>query len=223
MPEVRPTYDGEIDLFEFFETFWDGKWVISFFIALAALIGFVYSQFAQPKYKVSAPFVINAYSVSTQQICVDDTRCMELETTKRLLSFLDDAWSNEKNSVFSFSTFSPLELNEYEAQLVRANAKLTNDVYTEATTELTLIQTELTDALLNTERVATNMLNAKRVIQSIDNGQSPISLGSVSVVKTSPKVLFILASSVVLGGMIGVFLILVRSSLKKRKELLNKT
>ena len=66
------------------------------------------------------------------------------------------------------------------------------------------------------------MLNAKRVIQSIDNGQSAITFGSVSVVKSSPKVSLILALSVVLGGMIGVFFILVRNAITKRKEQLSK-
>ena len=39
MSNVRPTYDDEIDLFEFFETLWDGKWLISAFVAIAVLLG----------------------------------------------------------------------------------------------------------------------------------------------------------------------------------------
>ena len=39
MSDVRPTYDDEIDLFEFFETLWDGKWLISAFVAIAVLLG----------------------------------------------------------------------------------------------------------------------------------------------------------------------------------------
>ena len=39
MSEVRPTYDDEIDLFEFFKTLWDGKWLISAFVAIAFLLG----------------------------------------------------------------------------------------------------------------------------------------------------------------------------------------
>ena len=69
---------------------------------------------------------------------------------------------------------------------------------------------------------ATNILNAKRIIQSIDSGQSVISFGSVSVVKSSPKVPLILALSVVLGGMVGVFFIFGRNAITKRKERLVK-
>ncbi len=39
MSEVRQTYDDEIDLFELFQTLWDGKWLISAFVAMAVLFG----------------------------------------------------------------------------------------------------------------------------------------------------------------------------------------
>ena len=223
MDDTKPHYDDEIDLFEFFETLWDGKWLISAFVALAILIGFGYSQVAQPKYDVSVPYTSRIYSVSGQQICRGTIGCMESEAVKRFLFLLGNSWSKEKNSsTLSFSTSAPLEQNQYDVQIQQANTALTNEVYLEATTELALIQTELTDALLGTERVATNMLNANRIIQSIDSGQSVISFGSVSVVKSSPKVPLILALSVVLGGMFGVFFILVRNAITKRKEQLAK-
>ena len=218
MSEVRPTYDDEIDLLEFFETLWDGKWLISAFVVLATLIGFGYSQVAQPKYDVSVPYSFNFYSVSAQQICGSNIDCMENETKKRLSSLLEGEWTSN----ISITTTAPSDLSEYQTQIEQANIKLTNEVYADATSELALIQTELTDALLGTERVATNMLNAKRLIQSIDNGQSAITFGSVSVVKSSPKVSLILALSVVLGGMVGVFFILVRNAIAKRKEQLAK-
>jgi len=223
MSEIRPTYDDEIDLFEFFETLWDGKWLISAFVVLATLIGFGYSQVAQPKYDVSVSYTPNVYSVSAQQICGRNIGCMESEAVKRFISLLGNSWSKDKkSSTLSLSTMSPLEQSDYEVQIEQASTALTTEVFVEATTELALIQTELTDALLSTEIVATNMLNAKRVIQSIDNGQSAITFGSVSVVKSSPKVSLILALSVVLGGMIGVFFILVRNAITKRKEQLSK-
>ena len=218
MSEVRPTYDDEIDLFELFETLWDGKWLISAFVVLATLIGFGYSQVAQPKYGVSVPYSFNFHSVSTHQICGSNIGCMENETRKRLSSLLEGEWTSD----ISITTTASSDLSEYQTQIEQANIKLTNEVYVDATKELALIQTELTDALLGTERVATNMLNAKRVIQSIDDGQSAITFGSVSVVKSSPKVSLILALSVVLGGMVGVFFIFVRNAIAKRKEQLAK-
>jgi capsular polysaccharide biosynthesis protein len=218
MNEINKVQDDEIDLFELFQTLWDGKWLISAFVAFATLIGFGYSQVAQPKYDVSVPHSFNVYSVSVQQICGSNIGCMEAETKKRLSTLLKGEW----HSNISLTATAPLDLNEYQSQIEEANIALTNEVYLEATNELALIQNELTDALLGTERVATNMLNAKRIIQFIDNGQSAITFGSVSVVKSSPKVSLILPFSVVLGGMVGVFFILVRNAIAKRKEQLAK-
>ena len=52
MLEDRPTYNDEIDIFAVCQSLWDGKWLISSFAVLATLIGFGYSQAAQPKYNV---------------------------------------------------------------------------------------------------------------------------------------------------------------------------
>ncbi|MDC1055747.1 Wzz/FepE/Etk N-terminal domain-containing protein [bacterium] len=39
MNEMNPLQDDEIDLFELFQTLWDGKWLISAFVAIAVLLG----------------------------------------------------------------------------------------------------------------------------------------------------------------------------------------
>ncbi len=39
MSAARPPYDDEIDLFELFQTLWDGKRLISAFVAVAVLLG----------------------------------------------------------------------------------------------------------------------------------------------------------------------------------------
>ena len=80
--------DDEIDLFELFQTLWDGKRLISAFVVLATLIGFGYSQVAQPKYDVSVPYTSSIYSVSAQQICGDNIGCMESEAVKALPLFV---------------------------------------------------------------------------------------------------------------------------------------
>ncbi|KJE34917.1 hypothetical protein UF64_09355 [Thalassospira sp. HJ] len=222
MSEVRPTYDDEIDLFEILETLWGGKWFIVTFVILVTFVGFVYSQVAQPKYEVSVPYAFNVYSVSTQQICDESNQvveCIESEQSKRLISLLEGGWNDsKKSSSLSLITINPLDVDGYKADFVRINELLTKEVYAEASTELALIQNELTDALLSTERVADNMLNAKRIIRSIDNGQMVLSFGSISVSQTSPKVPLILAMSIVLGGMISALFVLVRKAMLKRKE-----
>ena len=210
--------NDEIDVFELFRTLWNSKWLISTFIILTTLMGFVYSQVVQPKYNVSVPYTIDMFSVKIQQLCNYSFNCMKSEEKKRLLFFLKAGWGPN----LSFSTTTPLDLSVYEAQLVRAKEAYTNEMYVNAKTELAFIRTELDDAVLNTEIIAKSMLHAKRIINSIDSGQSAMTFGSVSIVKSSLKVQLILAFSAVLGGMFGIFFIIVRNAIKKRIEQLSK-
>jgi capsular polysaccharide biosynthesis protein len=224
MNEINQVQDDEINLFELLQTLWDGKWLISACVVLATLIGSGYLQVVQPKYDVSVPYTSNIYSVGVSVNCSRDVTCMEAQTIKRFLSLIGNSWSRKKkSSTLSFKTSSPLDLSEYKSQIEDANTALSNQIYTEATNELNLMQTEMTDVLLSTENVAIYVLYAKRAIMYIDSGKNTISFGPVSVVKSSNNVPAILVLSVILGVIIGVFVILVRYAIAKRKEQLTKS
>jgi len=213
MTEVRPPYDDEVDLFELFETLWRGKWLISALVAISVLSGFVYLQLAQPKFEVSVSFAVKLYSVSAQQTCGGKVFCIEL------MEDLESNWNlTDKNSKLALSTEVPLSVKTYDDVFDKLSQTITNQIYNEALDEVTLIKTELNDALMSTERAATNILNARRIIKAIDSGQKAISFGSVAIKKTSPKVPLVLALSILLGGMIGVVFVLVNNSIRKRKE-----
>jgi len=228
MTEVRPPYDDEIDLFELFETLWRGKWLISAFVAISVMSGFVYSQLAQPKFEVSVSFAVKLYSVSAQQICEGEVsnknnngvvECIQNEVSKQLMEDLDSNWNlTNKVSKLALSTEAPLNVKTYDDVFDKLNQTITNQIYNEALDEVTLIKTELNDALMSTERVATNILNATRIIKAIDSGQKAISFGSVAIKKKSPKVPLTLALSIVFGGLIGVIFVLVNNTIRKRKE-----
>ena len=227
MTEVRPPYDDEIDLFELFETLKLRKWLISAFVAISVLSGFVYSQLTPPKFEVSVSFAVKLYSVSAQQICEGEVsnnnngvvECVQKEVSKQLMEDLDSNWNlTNKDSKLALSTESPLNVKTYDDVFDKLSQTITNQIYNEALDEVTLIKTELNDALMSTERVATNILNATRIMKAIDSGQKAISFGSVAIKKTSPKVPLILALSIVLGGLIGVVFVLVNNTIRKRKE-----
>jgi len=232
MNQMNQVQDDEIDLFELFQTLWDGKWLISAFVVLATLIGFGYSQVAQPKYDVSVPFRVNVYSVLSQQICESNNQnqkdwrasdCLADGTLSYFLERLGSGWSlSAKSDAITYATSTPSSVDTYEDALSNALISTNEALKDEAISELASIESLSNDNVLATERVATNMLNAKRVVLSLESGQNSISFGSVSVVKSSPKVPLILALSVVLGGMVGVFFILVRNAITKRKEQLAK-
>lgn len=220
---VRPTHDDVFDVFDFFETLWIGKRLISAFAVVAAFVGFGYLQFVQPKYVVSVPLTINIDFISARQMCGQHERystCMEATVTSRLISLLDNDldWRKGKGSSLSISTSSPLDVKEYTVPLDRAIEVLTDALYSEAINDIALIEKGSADTILGTETAAKNILYAWRVVQFIDSGGKIITLGSISVVKSSPKSRLILALSVLSGGLIGVLVVLVRDRMKKRKE-----
>ena len=82
MSQMNQVQDDEIDFFELFQTLWDGKWLISAFVAIALLLGsgflllkdavyeskLIYSVDTIPSFyeadKVSTDFQNKFYSVS---------------------------------------------------------------------------------------------------------------------------------------------------------------
>ena len=228
---MQPINNDEIDLFELVEDLWAGKWLIGAFVALVTLIGFGYSQVAQPKYNVSAPLRVNVYSVLSQQICETnqnqgESHCLTEGTLSYFLEGLEigSGWSlNAKRDAITQTTSTLLSVNAYEDALSNALMSTNEALKGEAIFELDSIESISNDNVLATERVATNMLNAKRVVLSIDSGQNAISFGSISIVKSSPKPRSILALSAILGGLIGVSSVLIRNAKTKRKEQLAKT
>ncbi len=212
MPDNRPLPDDEIDLFELFETLWNGKWLIVAFIAVASLGGFGYTKTAQPEYRVSVPYSFDVYAIGARQICGNSVGCIEGQQKKLLMSFLDGGWSES----LTLTTTNPLNVEAYQETFDQASRLLSSAIYTDAKAELDLIETELTDALLATETIAANALNAKRVIQAIDNGKNGVTFGRVSIEKISPKVQLTIALSVVLGGFLGAAVVLLRNVIRKR-------
>ena len=219
MSEERPMYDDEIDLFELFETLWDGKWLISAFVVLATSVGFGYSNAANPAnpvYIVSIPYTFNAYISGAQRTNLDT----------RLLAVLGSGWKKHGNAPqLSVSTTAPLSTSEYETQIERVSVSLTKELAADTTAEIVEIETQMRDALLSTESVATRLLEGKSLLRDLDSGQDALSFGPISV-EESPskkaKTPQILAFSAIFGGMLGVFVVLIRNAIKKRKEQLAK-
>mgnify|MGYP005744182245 FL=1 len=63
MSAAGPPHDDEIDLFEFFETLWDGKWKIIATTFVAALVGVAFSLVQPNSYQVSTSIQTGDQSV----------------------------------------------------------------------------------------------------------------------------------------------------------------
>ena len=109
MSEVRPPYDDKIDLFEFFETLWDGKWRIIATTFVAALVGVAFSL-VQP----------NSYQVSTSIQTGDQSVFLKYTSINALLKKEGLLFDGETNPngyrIDSDSIFEQfvVEFNDYE-------------------------------------------------------------------------------------------------------------
>ena len=109
MSEVRPPYDDEIDLFEFFETLWNGKWKIILTTFVAALVGVVFSVVKPNSFEVSTPIQSGKQSVFLKYTSLNDFLKDE--------GLLYEAETNPNGYIFdSASVFKMFiaEFNDYE-------------------------------------------------------------------------------------------------------------
>ena len=100
MSDVRPTYDDEIDMFEFFETLWDGKWKIILTTFVAAVTGVVFSVVKPNSFEVSTPIQSGKTSDFLQYTILND-----------LLKSNNFSLSIDENSMFKMFI---AEFNDYE-------------------------------------------------------------------------------------------------------------
>lgn len=209
--------EDDIDLIELFQTIWDGKWVISGVVALGILLGLGYAQTIQSKYIVSVPFVVEVPSLENKRKCGANANCIEEETAKKFVSLLGDNWSLQ-GSTMILKTKNLSGLAEYENKLERANSLLAKEIQEDAANKLALIKNEFSDTLLGTETVASNMLDAMYVINSIGTRKGVVRFGTVSIKNTAVKTHIIMIVSTVLGVMVGVVFVLVSKVTRNRKE-----
>ena len=256
MNQMNQVQDDEIDLFELFQTLWDGKWLISAFVAIALLLGsgflllkdavyeskLIYSVDTIPPFyeanKVSTDFQNKFYSVSVFEewkknngdtsLVFDDFSATEVVDGFILSKDEDEQLATiafEKKSVSSVLVKSnqlPI-LNDFYEYAEHINLLLKVEYVSRANDELKIIKTHFEDLTSAESNIVQTILAIDRYIASAENGDDMLSFKRPSVPKkVSPKVSLILALSVVLGGMVGVFFILVRNAIAKRKEQLAK-
>ncbi len=117
MSNVVPPQDLEIDLFEFFETLWDGRWKIIVTTFVAALVGVAFS-FVQPNsYVVSTPIQSGKKSVFLHYHPLNDL-------LKKQGLLYDEATNPNGYIVDSTSIFKIFvsEFNDYEEMVDAVSA-----------------------------------------------------------------------------------------------------
>ena len=263
MSEVRPSYDDEIDFFEFFETLWDGKWLITAFVAIAVLLGgsfillkdaefeskIFYSVDTLPPFyekdkgsKASADFNNKFYSVSVFEewkqnnsnttLLFEDFRATKVvdgfvlskNEDDKLVTLEYEKKGGSKGSSFVLIKSNQLPiLDDFFEYTTYINELLKVDYLDRAKEELKIIEARFKVMNRADSNIVDTVLSIDRYIVSAEKGASVLAIDRPTLPKkVSPKSSLILVMSIVLGGMVGVFFILVRNANTKRKKQLAK-
>lgn len=207
-----------IDVLELLEILVKDKWRVLAIMAVFFIAGLSYVQFTSIVYQVRVPFRIELNSVAALQLCGRDYGCLSREAGKEILRFSGPPWTID-NGALILTTASPESHKNYESQLARTEKALTEATLKSAKAEQMIIEEQLDKALLGTERAATNMLNAKRIILDIEQNNIPaIQFSVVSIDKIKPRTLFILAGAIVLGFFIGAAYVFLRAAVARRQR-----
>ena len=254
--QMNQVQDDEIDLFELFKTLWDGKWLISAFVAIAVLLGggfllqkdavyeskLIYSVDQIPPFynaeKVSADFQNKFYSVSVfeewKQNNINTSLVFEdFSATEVVDGFVLSKDENEqlarlaskkKGDTFVLVKSNQLPmLDDFFKYATHINGLLKDEYVVRAKDELEIIDSRFKNLNLGDSNILNIVLAIDRYIVTAEKGAKVLAIRRPTIPKkVSPKVPLILALSVVLGGMVGVFFIFVRKAITKRKERLVK-
>ena len=256
MNQIKQVQDDEIDLLELFQTLWDGKWLITAFVAIAVLLGgsflllkdavyeskLIYSVDTVPPFyeagKALKDFRNKFYSVSVfnewKQNNSNTTLVFEdFRTTEVIDGFvlsknedgqLATLASEKKDGSFVLVKSNQLHiLDDFFKYATHINLLLKDEYVVRAKEELTITEARFKDLSKADSNIVNTILSIDRYIFSVERGARVLAFQRPTMPKKiSPNSSLILAMSLVFGGMVGVFFILIRNAITKRKEQLAK-
>lgn len=257
MPDIRPTYDDEIDLFDLFETLWDGKWLIGSFVAIAVLFGSVFLFFKDAEYESKLGYYVeNAPPFSENNHILAD-----FERKFYSASVFDDWKKISGNSTLAFSDIAATEVVDGFVLLVDEDEQLGTLVSEKNGDSFVLVKSKqlpLLDDFFKYANHIIEIMNNEYIVRSSDERRIMRSIfkdfsspdgsvlqyslmlerfvGSIKAgsnvltirrptkpQKVAPKPPLILSICTASGGVLGVFFILLRKAITRRKEQLAKS
>lgn len=204
-----PRYDDEIDLFELIQTIWEGKIWIILATAVATCLGGLYIIATPTIYEVTVKPTIHADADADA-----DAKIVKQFTQHSNLQW--DITANKKSHSLTLETGAPESAETYMAALEKSAQIATAQLIQSKKDELAQIS-DLSPALLGTEVVAKTVLSNQRFLNSFETmGHKAIEFSEPTIQVKAPKTNLIIALSFVLGGMVGVLGILIRSAYRNR-------
>jgi len=208
-PQVNPAVaDDEIDLFELIETLWKEKALIILFTVVAAIGGTGYAFLASPEYSVSVNYTVNPKMPASDAS----------DAAIRLFAQLPAGWGKEKKSNAAvLTTLTPESVTQYTNLFSGLERSISKELLSEAKSNVEMIINDLPQTLQSTEAVAQQMLQSKQTIRALSEEGRSMTFSRPIISQTAPKKTLIMALSVMLGGMVGVMFVLIRSAMRNRK------
>lgn len=197
MRSVKLNSDNQIGIFELIKNIWDGKIWIILATTLATGIGGLYVITAPTVYKVRINFATQADVAEIQQF----------------LEFSKFNWTvNSRVKSLSLETKQPLDPKLYSEDLEQSMIKIITQLTQSKKQELERIF-KLSPALQGTEAVANIVLSNQSFIYSVETLDSEvIRFSNPKIQVKSPNVKLVLMLAIVLGIIIGVTAVLIRSA-----------
>lgn len=226
--------NDEIDLMELAYLIWQGKWQVVIAVLLFFIVSIIY-VFVTPKtYEITFPYQVNLTSVDNELSCRANTNskfnsnfnCLRESVVHDLVRVGPSCLLTleDKEDALVLKTADPIMAKSVAQALNAAAERLTQDYLQDAKMKLALINDEMPQALMQTEKSAALFLTAKTVTYKINKlSEQVLNFMLYSQHVVAPKTKLIMVLSVLLGGMAGVGYILLRHAfIQYRQQHLNK-
>ncbi|MDR9499972.1 MAG: Wzz/FepE/Etk N-terminal domain-containing protein [Hydrogenovibrio sp.] len=192
-PRPANVADDEIDLFELFQSLWEQKWLIVITTFGAVFFAFLFTV------------VVPVKDVTYTGSALVEVATIEAEGTENRIQVIE----NSEDTVLAMNN-----ANAVSASVPRRSTKMIEIKATaKQSSEVQQRLEESIQYVVQRHRGMVDNLKGVRVLRATQQ------IGKTKVVKNSPseKLNLILAVAFVLGAMLGIFVALIRSALRKRK------
>ena len=202
---IPSRYEDEIDLLELTKIIWDGKLWIIIATLLSIGLGATYTAIVPTIYEVEVNAKVHANANANGKL-------LRLVTQNANFD-----WSvKRKTQTLALETRKPEDLSVYSKDLENALSATTSQIIKSKKNELEQIS-KLSPAFLGTETVASAVLENQRFIYFFETiGLEQIEFSGPKTKIKSPKTHLVVVLAFVLGGMIGVLGVLIRSAYRNR-------
>lgn len=200
----RRDYDDEINLLELLEALWANKFTLLIASLLPLLVSLGVLLTATPTFEVRASYFVKIAPLSG----IDNF-------ASQATGLSDEGWlSVDDGAAFALTTKAPKSVVEYQNSLEELNQKFRSIMLHEAEVIAHVIDNELDSNSRQTEVVASNQLQAQRIIFALQGESAPLAFSSVSITESERGFIAVSVAASLGGALVGIVFVLLRSAFR---------